>query len=141
LISLGTSIPQAVTSVRVASDKQTRDANNVFSPVVATSAVSIFLGLGAPWTIATIYHHVNFGQPLVMGKFETGHLAFASVTLFALSILAFITLGIRRWCVGAEIGGGKIARIMSALVMITLWITFIGLNVTNTYASWDIFTP
>jgi heme A synthase len=78
---------------------------------------------------------------MMMGKFETGHLAFASVTLFALSILAFIILGLRRWCVGAEIGGGKVSRVLSALVMISLWMIFIGLNVSNTYAGWDIFTP
>lgn len=76
-----------------------------------------------------------------MGKFETGHLAFAAVTLFALSIMAFIILGLRRWCVGSEIGGGKISRILSAIVMLALWVVFIGLNVTNTYANWDIFTP
>jgi hypothetical protein len=76
-----------------------------------------------------------------MGKFETGHLAFAAVTLFALSILAFIILGLRRWCVGAEVGGGKFSRILSAIVLVSLWMAFIGLNVTNTYGNWDIFTP
>ena len=76
-----------------------------------------------------------------MGKFETGHLAFASVTLFGLSIIAFIVLGLRRWCVGAEIGGGKFSRVTSAIVMIALWIVFITGNVANTYRGWDIFTP
>lgn len=141
LVSIGTSIPQAVTSVRVANSVRTKDANNVFTPVVAANAASVFLGLGAPWTIGTIYRHVTVGQPLLIGKFETGHLAFAAVTLFAISIIAFIILGLRRWCVGGEIGGGKISRVFTATLMILLWCAFVGANVTNTYANWNIFTP
>ena len=84
---------------------------------------------------------MTVGQPLLIGKFETGHLAFAAVTLFGISILAFIILGLRRWCIGGELGGNKLSRVLSAIVMIIFWLGFVGVNIANTYGKWDIFAP
>ena len=116
-------------------------ANNVFLPMVAANAANIFIGLGLPWAIVSVYRYAMDGESILIGKFETGHLAFAAGTFLVISVIAFLVLGCRRFILGAELGGNKFSRIVSAMILFILWGAFISLNVTNTYKSWEVFAP
>jgi solute carrier family 8 (sodium/calcium exchanger) len=56
LIAIGTNFPDCVANYLSASDKNRVNADAALQMISATNAVNIFVGLGLPWTIATIYH-------------------------------------------------------------------------------------
>lgn len=78
---------------------------------------------------------------MLLGTVETGHIALALTSLFAISSVAYIILGFRRWVEGGELGGHKSLRIGSAAVLILIWIAFISLNGTNSQKEWTTFEP
>lgn len=79
------------------------------------------------------YRSSEGSSPLLLGTLETGHIALALASLFAVSAVAYIILGFRRWVEGGELGGHKSLRMGSATVLILLWIAFISLNATNSH--------
>lgn len=54
---LGTSLPDLFASKNAAQNEQYADA--AVGNVTGSNGVNVFLGLGIPWIIATIYHKVN----------------------------------------------------------------------------------
>ena len=57
---LGTSLPDLFASKNAAQNEQYADA--AVGNVTGSNGVNVFLGLGIPWIIATIYHKVNVSQ-------------------------------------------------------------------------------
>lgn len=55
LIAVGTSLPDLFASYHAASDKRFNTADAAIANIFAANAANIFIGLGLPWTIATIY--------------------------------------------------------------------------------------
>ena len=56
-VALGTSLPDTFAS-KVAAVNE-KHADNAIGNVTGSNSVNVFLGLGVPWVIATIYHAMN----------------------------------------------------------------------------------
>lgn len=56
-MALGTSLPDTFASFIAA--KQEKTADNAIGNVTGSNSVNIFLGLGLPWTIASIYWKIK----------------------------------------------------------------------------------
>ncbi len=54
---MGTSLPDTFASFIAA--KQEKTADNAIGNVTGSNSVNIFLGLGLPWTIASIYWKIK----------------------------------------------------------------------------------
>ena len=63
-MALGTSLPDTFASKSAAVAERTAD--NAIGNVTGSNSVNVFLGLGLPWMIASIYHVVNVSQILLL---------------------------------------------------------------------------
>jgi hypothetical protein len=75
------------------------------SILAAANAANVFIGLGLPWTIASIYQYRVDEQSLFVGRFEVADIAFVTVLFVIFSIFTFMIFGCRRMCVNGELGG------------------------------------
>jgi magnesium/proton exchanger len=115
------------------SDGIVEDAAEIFNPILASNAVNVFVGLGLPWTIRTIYDWQNLeGESLDLGVKETAKIAWVTFTFLILSILMLLCLGVRRLCCVAELGGKFSA--CCTMFFFLLWLLFVGLNVGEAYS-------
>lgn len=67
LIAIGTNLPDCVANYLSASDKNGVNADAALQMISATNAINIFVGLGLPWTIATIYNWQQSGEDFYIG--------------------------------------------------------------------------
>ena len=56
-MALGTSLPDTFASKIAATSEKTAD--NSIGNVTGSNSVNVFLGLGIPWIVASIYHQIN----------------------------------------------------------------------------------
>ena len=95
LVALGTSLPDTFASVTAA--RGSKYADSAVGNITGSNSVNVFLGLGLPWTIATIHRWIyrgeNYGQ-------NPGVLAFSVLLFLCTSIICFAVLIIRR-CVSS----------------------------------------
>jgi len=105
LVSIGTSLPDIFTSVAAARSTRSTEADAALGSFAAGNAANVFLGLGIPWTIVTIYEWtVNDGNYYI-GRQETGDLTWALVMFMSAAIVCFCVLLIRRYKCNGELGG------------------------------------
>merc|ERR1712110_304860 len=133
-VALGTSLPDTFASkVAAVSEKH---ADNAIGNVTGSNSVYVFLGLGVPWVIATIYHAMNGTKFQV----KAGALTF-SVTIYIICAGIAITLIlVRRFVptfgdgtIGAELGGNKLLKYISAGILLFLWFAYVILSALQTY--------
>jgi len=97
-------------------------ADSSVGNVTGSNSVNVFLGIGLAWSTAAIYHAANGSKFEV----EEGALGF-SVMLFC--ICALIAIGVmmlrRNPKVGGELGGPKNMKILSAALLVGLWVFYI----------------
>ncbi|XP_069042500.1 sodium/calcium exchanger 2 [Lepisosteus oculatus] len=119
-VALGTSIPDTFASKVAATQDQYADAS--VGNVTGSNAVNVFLGIGVAWSVAAIYWNVQ-GKTF---RVDPGSLAF-SVTLF--TIFAFVNIGVlmfrRRPSIGGELGGPRVAKLLTTLLFFGLWFLYI----------------
>ncbi|KAG9265862.1 solute carrier family 8 member 4a [Astyanax mexicanus] len=128
-VALGTSVPDTFASKVAAIQDQYADAS--IGNVTGSNAVNVFLGIGVAWTIAAVYWNSK-GQQFTV---PPGSLAF-SVTLFTiLALLSVATLLYRRRpsVSGGELGGPRTAKLLTALLFLSLWLIYIMLAALETY--------
>jgi solute carrier family 8 (sodium/calcium exchanger) len=67
IIAIGFSLPELYASLRAAESTRTTQAEAALGYIGATSAVKVFIGLGLPWTIATLrnYSYINTDDTIV----------------------------------------------------------------------------
>eukprot|EP01052_Picozoa_sp_SAG31_P031672 SAG31_NODE_3381_length_4338_cov_90.056617_1_plen_857_part_00 len=124
-VALGTSLPDTFASVHAAKDDSSADA--AIGNVTGSNSVNVFLGLGLPWVVATIYSLAVDGTGYNVA--EDDNLSF-SVTVFSVeAIVCVIVLFVRRVCVGGELGGGRTSARVSAAFLATLWFIYITLSI------------
>ncbi|XP_044058578.1 sodium/calcium exchanger 2b [Siniperca chuatsi] len=127
-VALGTSIPDTFASKVAAMQDQHADAS--IGNVTGSNAVNVFLGIGVAWSVAAIYWRIK-GKEF---KVDPGSLAF-SVTLF--TIFAFICMGVllfrRRPSIGGELGGPRMARLLTSLLFLGLWFLYILFSSLEAY--------
>ena len=91
LVALGTSLPDTFASVTAA--RGSKYADSAVGNITGSNSVNVFLGLGLPWTIATIYRWVNRGTNY--GQ-DPGVLSFSVMLFLATSFICFGVLIVRR---------------------------------------------
>ena len=89
--------------------------------VTGSNAVNVFLGLGLPWVIATIWK-VSEGQRYVV---PAGALGFSTVVFLCCALICLGTLCCRRAIVGGELGGTKKGQWATFALFLSLWLIYI----------------
>jgi hypothetical protein len=139
-VALGTSMPDLFASKVAATQDDTADASIV--NVTGSNSVNVFLGLGLPWTIGSIYWRSKTSDAEWSKKnyeFARDHdyLAFVvnsgdlglSVSVFnVVAVLALIVLIVRRRQVGAELGGDFKCKVSSAVALALLWVAYLTIS-------------
>lgn len=145
VVALGTSLPDMFASMTSAGKDETADASIV--NVTGSNAVNVFMGIGVPWTLASVcwarrgrtaewtnlYGNLDSLRevPIDTAVFVVNapHMGTSVMVYMALSLLAVILLHWRRLTQGGELGGDVLAKSLSAVFMISLWLTYIGFSV------------
>ncbi|KAK7066235.1 hypothetical protein SK128_023516 [Halocaridina rubra] len=129
-VALGTSLPDTFASRAAAT--QEKYADNAVGNVTGSNSVNVFLGLGLPWLIASVYHLVN-GTTF---RVQAGSLGFSVGLFTGLSILTIGLLIARRTLAifgKAELGGPTIPKYASGIFMIILWLIYVLVSSFQAY--------
>lgn len=127
-VALGTSLPDTFASMMAATGDAYADAS--VGNVTGSNSVNVFLGLGLPWVIASIYESTT--PESVKGYTSNGmyfvpseSLGFSVVVFVFCACLCLLTLVCRRYTVGGELGGPTASRVASAIFLVGLWLFYI----------------
>lgn len=152
-VALGTSMPDLFASISAAKSDPTADAAIV--NVTGSNCVNVFLGLGAPWTIAAFYWSVH--ERIPGGEWETKfpemaqriqdkcvfvvesrNLGFSVLMFTAAFVVACLVIMVRRKLLGAELGGNKLKWICFGcfIFMWIGWVYIVSWRVLN----YDVMT-
>jgi solute carrier family 8 (sodium/calcium exchanger) len=127
-VALGTSLPDTFASKAAAVGDPYADAS--IGNVTGSNAVNIFLGLGLPWVIGTLYKGGTYDVP-------KGDLAFSVKVFVSCACTCLLTLQVRRMTVGGELGGSGIIKKASAAFLMSLWFIYIILASLKAYGHFD----
>lgn len=130
LVAMGTSLPDLFASRTAARLEQTAD--NAIGNVTGSNSVNVFLGLGLPWLIASLYW-ASQNQEF---KVPAGSLGFSVGLYTAVSLIATGVLLARRMLPlfgNSELGGPKNLAVLCALLFFVLWIIYVGLSALQSY--------
>merc|ERR1711966_303507 len=135
-VALGTSLPDTFASKSAAVNDDSADAS--VGNVTGSNSVNVFLGLGLPWLLATIAHSSSdFQSDPVLSKGEVisfekggypmiaGSLGFSVVLFCICAITCIVTLYIRRFTLGYELGGPSFTRNATGVFFISLWVIYV----------------
>lgn len=147
-VALGTSMPDLFASKMAAVQDEFADASIV--NVTGSNSVNVFLGIGIPWTIAAIYwalneptdkwrrlygshlHEYPHGAFVVEGGEE---LTFGVVVFSIAALVAISVIRLRRLKLGGELGGPYPMKVISATLLVMMWIFYILLSI------WKVQSP
>lgn len=151
-VALGTSMPDLFASITAAVQDDSADASII--NVTGSNSVNVFLGIGLPWTMASIFwaivgdndtwrsrfpgliHSEWAGHLIVSGD----HLAF-SVSVFSIAAcVCLMIICLRRWAFGGELGGPYRMKLLSFLMLVGLWFWYIGLSVWKAWNKTEFAT-
>ncbi|ESO84204.1 hypothetical protein LOTGIDRAFT_92127, partial [Lottia gigantea] len=125
LVALGTSMPDTFASKTAAIME--RYADSSIGNVTGSNSVNVFLGLGLPWVIASIYWNVKGEQFEV----PVGSLGL-SVVLYTVAAVTALTILIIRRNVGVfgkgELGGPVPGKIACAIIFVLLWVLYVVIS-------------
>lgn len=127
-VALGTSLPDTFASMQAAAQEKYADA--AVGNVTGSNSVNVFLGLGLPWVIATIYEKSRNDKAYYV---PAGSLGFSVVIFIICAVFCLIFLFIRRMRVGGELGGSRSGRIGSMIFLCSLWLIYIVLSALQAY--------
>eukprot|EP00928_Gymnodinium_smaydae_P042963 TRINITY_DN2888_c0_g2_i1.p1 TRINITY_DN2888_c0_g2~~TRINITY_DN2888_c0_g2_i1.p1 ORF type:complete len:842 (+),score=232.82 TRINITY_DN2888_c0_g2_i1:149-2527(+) len=146
-VALGTSLPDTFASMSAASAEPYADSS--IGNVTGSNCVNVFLGLGLPWTIGSMYWSSAGATKDWLAKYaveavdypngafvvRAGDLGF-SVTAFIITCVFCIgTIVLRRVKLGGELGGDRPMKIATSSFFVMLWFYYIGLS------SWKVLAP
>jgi len=126
-VALGTSLPDTFASKQAIQEEENADA--AVGNVTGSNSVNVFLGLGLPWVVASLYYTAKDECYVI----PAGDLAF-SVMVFAIcGGLCIAILLMLRLChpQQAEVGGKL--RVPLAIFFCVLWLTYIILSSIQVY--------
>lgn len=128
LVALGTSLPDTFASKKAAESSEYADS--AIGNVTGSNSVNVFLGMGLPWIIATIYHKVNYDQNYAV---PAGSLTFSVMIFLICSMFCFGILIGRRMIYGGELGGPEPARSITGYCCYLLWFIYVTLLSLDAY--------
>lgn len=129
-VALGTSLPDLFASKQAATMEKTAD--NSIGNVTGSNSVNVFLGLGLPWLLASIYWTAQ-GEVF---EVQAGALSFSVVVYSACALVCIVVLMMRRYLKvfgKAELGGRKGLKIACAVFFISMWVLYIVLSSLQAY--------
>ncbi|CAK0870853.1 unnamed protein product, partial [Prorocentrum cordatum] len=147
-VALGTSLPDLFASKTAAVQDPSADAS--VGNVTGSNSVNVFLGLGLPWTIGSLYWSwktpdatwvQKYAPPAgieslvpIPSRFRGGAFVVRSgalspsVAVFTCCALAAMgLLYLRRRHSGGELGGSRHSKVLSASFLVSLWVVFVAL--------------
>ena len=137
-VALGTSLPDTFASMLAATQEEYADAS--VGNVTGSNSVNVFLGLGLPWVIATLWEENT--TPEEKGYVSNGtyyvpseSLGFSVVVFIFCAFLCIFLLIIRRFVVGGELGGPIAGRTASAAFLVGLWVFYIVMCIIQAYGT------
>lgn len=133
LVAMGTSLPDTFASKTAAQNSEYADS--AIGNVTGSNSVNVFLGVGLPWVIGAMYWYVKYESVYYV---PAGNLAFSVIMFLICSVGCFLVLGLRRCCIGGELGGEGIQRPLSAFIVFALWVIYIVMNTLAIYGSIEV---
>jgi solute carrier family 8 (sodium/calcium exchanger) len=152
-VAIGTSLPDTFASKTAAQKERYADA--AIGNITGSNCVNVFLGLGLPWMISTIYYNSkgtsNVGPNSAAGYYPPntedfvdgdyyvpqGSLTIAVITYLLCSAVGFIILIIRRVVVKGELGGSDAGRFGTAFIFTIIWIVYVIVVGLATYGYFE----
>lgn len=129
-VAMGTSLPDTFASMIAAQKELTAD--NAIGNVTGSNSVNVFLGLGLPWVVASIYWLAQ-GQDF---EVQAGSLTF-SIIIFTIAELTCLAILVLRRYIPAlgrgELGGPAVPKYLTAAFLAFLWIAYITLSSLQAY--------
>lgn len=120
-VALGTSLPDTFASKQAAIESKTADA--AIGNVTGSNSVNVFLGLGLPWMIATIYEKVKNNAAYT---YSAQKLSFSVALYISTGLVCFCVLMLRRKFVGGELGGmTSLPKYLTGILCICLWFIYL----------------
>mmetsp|Transcript_36488 Transcript_36488/g.56014 ORF Transcript_36488/g.56014 Transcript_36488/m.56014 type:complete len:272 (+) Transcript_36488:2016-2831(+) len=120
LVALGTSLPDTFASMTAA--RSSENADSAIGNITGSNSVNVFLGLGLPWVIATVWQNGEDGEDYFV---PAGSLGFSVVVFIIVALCCIAVLLIRRKLVQGELGGSSAGRTGSCILLISLWLIYI----------------
>ena len=129
-VALGTSLPDTFASKIAAKNEKTAD--NAIGNVTGSNSVNVFLGLGLPWVVATIYWQLK-GLPFTV---RAGSLTFSVAVYTCVSFVCLTVLFLRRYLKvfgRGELGGPPVPKYLTSFLFVLLWVIYIVLSSLQAY--------
>ncbi|XP_020201900.1 magnesium/proton exchanger [Cajanus cajan] len=123
-LASGTSWPDLVAS-KIAAERQ-KTADSAIANITCSNSVNIYVGIGVPWLIDTLYNFIAYREPLRIQN--AGGLSFSLIVFFSTSVGCISVLVLRRIIFGAELGGPRLWAWITCAFFMLLWIIFIVLS-------------
>jgi len=135
-VALGTSLPDTFASKAAAINE--KHADNAIGNITGSNSVNVFMGLGIPWVIASIYHAVKETP----GGFRVPGASALVFSVLLYTMFAILGLGLimlRRFlpAMGGELGGPKATKYASAVFLVILWVLYVTFSALQTYGVID----
>ena len=137
-VALGTSLPDTFASMVAAA--QEKYADSAVGNVTGSNSVNVFLGLGLPWVIATMWElstsdeSKGYKTSIPGGYFvPSATLGFSVIVFIVVAIGGLAILLIRRKVVGGELGGSLQGRMLSAGLLTLLWFLYILFSIFQSF--------
>eukprot|EP00927_Polykrikos_kofoidii_P005262 TRINITY_DN12095_c0_g7_i1.p1 TRINITY_DN12095_c0_g7~~TRINITY_DN12095_c0_g7_i1.p1 ORF type:complete len:1028 (+),score=179.75 TRINITY_DN12095_c0_g7_i1:91-3174(+) len=143
-VALGTSMPDLFASKTAATQDPTADAS--ICNVTGSNSVNVFLGLGIPWTIGSLFWAFKESDPKWEAEYgalaatlnykpvlvvRSANLGFSVLAFTCFSVGIIVILILRREFIGAELGGPRILKWMAAITFVLDWVCY------TTLACWN----
>lgn len=129
-VSAGTSLPGLfVSRLAIMHDD---NAQSALENMCGSNSVNVFIGLGVPWLIGSLYHAF---APHGKGVYEVpaGGLSFAVALYCGVGVLCVVFQLFRRFVVGADFGGAsKAASHASAGMLVAVWVGYTVITCSTT---------
>ncbi|XP_071488662.1 sodium/calcium exchanger 3-like, partial [Diadema antillarum] len=119
IVALGTSVPDMFASRTAAIQDQHADA--AIGNITGSNSVNVFLGLGLPWVIRTMYLHFR-NIPFRVG---TENLDLSVILFTSVGMVCIVLLIVRRFVLGGELGGKKLTKYLTGWFLVLLWFVYI----------------
>mmetsp|Transcript_20042 Transcript_20042/g.47048 ORF Transcript_20042/g.47048 Transcript_20042/m.47048 type:complete len:160 (+) Transcript_20042:44-523(+) len=127
-LSGGTSLPDTFAS-RIATLHSDR-ADEAIGNINGSNAVNVFLGLGLPWVLGSVYHNYFPGGNGIY-IVPAGHISFAVIMFAVLDVMCVVILLVRRKMLGGELGGPAWAARITMVFLVLAWLAFVVLAIVN----------
>lgn len=123
-LASGTSWPDLVAS-KIAAERQIT-ADSAIANITCSNSVNIYIGIGIPWLIDTVYNFFVYQEPLYVENAEG--LSFSLLVFFVTSAGCIAVLVLRRLILGAELGGPRLWAWATSAYFMFLWVVFVVLS-------------